>query len=220
MYVLIQVLSISESPLQEIVWIVGSSIIYWAHRRAVVRPVGKDLGLNRQGVDVVWHGVRGLKTDNLRQELDDLLSKFPKPSAIVLHAGANDVTSVTCIKLTRDIKKIVKWIAQRLPSVTIIWSHMLSRVIWRGANRIQSVEKARKRVNAAVGQIVIAAGGKVLHNPDIDFTTPGLYRTDGVHLSDIGNDIFLNDLQGGLETFIVSESKHFPPRPAAQREWE
>jgi hypothetical protein len=54
-------------------------------------PVGKDLGLNRQGVEVVWHGVRGRKTVNLRQELDDLLYKYPKTSAILIHVGANDV---------------------------------------------------------------------------------------------------------------------------------
>ena len=37
-----------------------------------------------------------------------------------------------------------------------------------------------------------------------------LFRPDGTHLSDQGNDIYLNDLQGGLETFLTSNVDTFP----------
>ena len=40
-----------------------------------------------------------------------------------------------------------------------------------------------------------------------------LFRHDGVHLTDIGNDIFHNNIQAGLETFI--SSTHTCSFPAA-----
>ncbi|KAJ8310890.1 hypothetical protein KUTeg_012755 [Tegillarca granosa] len=42
------------------IWIVGSSIVYWAQRRAINRPVGRKLGLEKYGVQIRWCGIRGM----------------------------------------------------------------------------------------------------------------------------------------------------------------
>ena len=47
-------------------------------------------------------------------------------------------------------------------------------------------------------------GGSVILYPDIRVSCPELYREDGLHLSDLGLDLFLPDLQGGLRAEIFS----------------
>jgi hypothetical protein len=87
-----------------------------------------------------------------------------------------------------------------------------------------SGEKSRKRVNLSASEKALSVGesvihqGRVINHTYIDYTTPDIYRDDGVHMSDIGNDILLNDLQSGIETFITTEGKVFPPGQSGGRE--
>ena len=60
------------------------------------------------------------------------------------------------------------------------------------------MEITRKRVNTGVRSYLLKIGGY----PDFDDKHPALFKKDGVHLSFIANDIFLNQIQGALETFL------------------
>ena len=63
------------------------------------------------------------------------------------------------------------------------------------------MEKARKRVNLAVKNIVLGVGGYVIkHN-----------NFDGTHLSDIGINVYLNTIQGALESFLSSSGPRVFP---------
>ena len=54
-------------------------------------------------------------------------------------------------------------------------------------------------------------GGRAIwHDNNRKATEITLYRTDGTHMSNIGNMVFLNNLQGGLESFLSSEKSVFP----------
>ena len=52
--------------------------------------------------------------------------------------------------------------------------------------------------------ITILLGGCYIKYPDIVIGQSALFLPDGVHLSQIGTDIFLNTLSGALRTFITS----------------
>jgi hypothetical protein len=85
------------------------------------------------------------------------------------------------------------------------------RHVAKGDGKI--IEKIRKRVNCAVNNFIKNEGHCVIKHPNIRASEIELYRFDGTHLSDIGNDIhvYLNNLQGALETFIMSpNTKNFP----------
>ena len=57
---------------------------------------------------------------------------------------------------------------------------------------------ARRGVNREVGRAMRAGLEAVIQHLDIGVHRSGLYREDGVHLSELGMGLFLRDLQGGL----------------------
>ncbi|KAG8451037.1 hypothetical protein GDO86_003352 [Hymenochirus boettgeri] len=85
------------------------------------------------------------------------------------------------------------------PGVEIIWSQIIPRRAWRGARSQIAVNNIRKNVNRAMAKYAEASGVKIINHNDIVYGCPGLYRADGVHLSDIGIDIFNLNIQSALE---------------------
>ena len=67
----------------------------------------------------------------------------------------------------------------------------------------------RIRINSAIASFVLENGGHYIKYPDILHNSTFL-KEDDVHLTDLGNDIFLNNLQGALEMFICSGSYTYP----------
>ena len=61
------------------------------------------------------------------------------------------------------------------------------------------MEKMRKRINRAMSKFMPQLGGLAYRHVDLEGGFTGLYRQDGVHLSDVGIDIFNLGLQYGIE---------------------
>jgi hypothetical protein len=72
---------------------------------------------------------------------------------------------------------------------------------WRYSENIRNMEITRKRVNRGV-RSYIKIGGYAIRHLDFDDKHPALLKQNGVHLLCIANDIFLNQMQGALETFL------------------
>lgn len=73
------------------------------------------------------------------------------------------------------------------------------------------MEKARKRVNLAVKNIVLGVGGYVIKHNNMRARDINLFRNDGTHLSDIGINVYLNTIQGALESFLSSSGPRVFP---------
>jgi hypothetical protein len=93
-------------------------------------------------------------------------------------------------------------IRQLFPQTTLVWSYILPRHVWRNAINIEAIESAKDRLNRGVLVHVVKLGGKGVRHPEFKDKHRGLFAPDGVHLSDIGCNIFLNTYQGALEAFI------------------
>ena len=169
--------------------------------------------LNLPNQAVFWLGYSGMVWKELAPRFQLSLLSNPPPVTIVIHLGGNDIVTVTQGKLIRSIKKDINYIASVFPSAAIVWSDILPRLKWRGApndpQTLYQLDQKRKRINRAGRQVIrqLANGKYIVH--EIDTVTPGLFRPDGVHLTLIGNSIFLNTMQEALLSFIKDPKRKF-----------
>ena len=98
---------------------------------------------------------------------------------------------------------------KQYPEILFIWSGILPRSQYRNEISHSNLEKNRIRINSCIGKFVIKNGGAYIKYPDILENKSDLFR-DHVHLSDLGSDIFLNTLAGGIYTFVKSNKNFYP----------
>ena len=132
---LYQIIIQSQSILGlQTVWIVGSSLIRRAAEHTRNRPTGRNLELERYGVQIVWVGMSKMRWSHLTSLIQGLLNLYGFPSAVLVHCGGNDNghTETPCGLLTYQIKvTFVSLFIEILPGCPIIWSSILPRIKWR-----------------------------------------------------------------------------------------
>lgn len=194
------------------VWIVGSSIVKHAFVQARGRPGGIHLGLQRVGVSVWWQFKGGMIWRELNKVINTMMYYESAPSYIILHLGGNDIGKTKVGVLRNEMKNTVLNINNQMPHTGIIWSQILPRIQWRHSSNNQAMNDCRSRINNALAAQIMGLGGCYLKYPDILPNFTFIQEKDGVHLTELGNDIFLNTVQGALELFITSSERIFPPQ--------
>ena len=63
------------------------------------------------------------------------------------------------------------------------------------------MEVARNHYNRKMRAFVKGIGGKCIRNPGIRWDNPKIYRKDGVHMNDLGNDVLNEGFQNALVHF-------------------
>ena len=184
------------------IWILGSSIIQRASDHVKLRPTGSHLGFDKSGFNVTWIGYGGLRWHSVEIIIWNLLAVAFPPKYLIIHCGGNDIPLIPNGDLIFQIKRYITNISLMLPNTTIIWSDIMPRSNWRFAIDNSAVDLTRIRINRAIRIFVQKLGGKVIMHRDFDDQHTSLFDSDGVHLSYIGNDIFINELQSALEMFI------------------
>ncbi|KAJ8303595.1 hypothetical protein KUTeg_019991 [Tegillarca granosa] len=194
-----------------IIWCVGSSIIKRAFMVARQRPGGSNLTLDGNGISLWWQGYSGLKLTDIQKKIR-LISTYADntPTYILLHCGGNDIGCTPLKQLFAVVKTLLNFLQQTFPYTRIIWSQILPRASWRYSNDCVAMDKARIRLNSYAAKSVLNSGGAYLKHPDIKLYAIQLYSPDLVHLSDIGNNIFLNSIQSGLQEIINGNVPVYP----------
>ena len=98
------------------------------------------------------------------------------------------------------------------PNARIVWFAILMRRYWHSAQDGRALEKSRKRLNLLVRNFMQTIGGCVIRHSNIRVSEKSLYKFDGTHLSNTGNEVYLNNIQGAIELFLSNDGTLvFPP---------
>lgn len=193
------------------IWVVGSSIIHWAQKYAQ-QNIDDNLGLTSQRI--IWQGIRGMVWSRLYQTIKEMLKQGNRhPTLLVIHCGGNDIGNPhnTLKGLQKYMKLTVSKIIRLLPKTIIVWSHILPRRNWSLCLSNKDGENWRTRINSALATFVVKnVCGASIKYPDILSTQGTLFRKDGIHLSDLGNEIFVTSLKNALLQFMSSTDRFYP----------
>ncbi|XP_075715662.1 uncharacterized protein LOC142750546 [Rhinoderma darwinii] len=179
------------------VWILGHSYVHWAAVRAGRRPLGPNLGLSQ--ADVHWRGVRGLRWVQLLPEVVAVTRHTYGPVVLIIHAGGNYIGQVKMAELLSFIRTDLARFQDLFARCVVVWSEIVARTVWRGARNMAALERVRKLINVRVSRFIRSIGGIGLRHQSLEGDNADLLAPDGVHLNDIGLDIFLLDLLDGAE---------------------
>ncbi|KAM4019920.1 uncharacterized protein ACNLHF_000525 [Anomaloglossus baeobatrachus] len=180
-----------------VIWLLGHSYIFWAGQRAENRPGGRALGF--RGFEVNWRGVRGLIWPQVIPEVVEIARSALTPVVLVIHAGGNDLGARRLAELITTMRSDVDKFHAFFPELVLVWSEVISRPVWRGAEGAAALERSRRTLNSRISRFVRFKAGIVVRHWQLEGDNSSLMLNDGVHLNNIGLDIFLSGLQDGIE---------------------
>lgn len=170
--------------------------------------MGSQMGLEKLA-RVFWQGRSGMRWCQVLSMVKHLLKYEDPPHLLVIHCGGNDLGSQNGVSLKFRIRDDLIKIAGLLPNTLIVWSQILPRLQWRDERDHRAIERARKRLNNYVATFCLQRGWAYLRYPQIKETS-AFFRDDKVHLSDQGNQVFINNLRSGLSCFLSSNLQVYP----------
>ena len=147
--------------------------------------------------------------EEVEPKVHQLLSQFGHPDVIMLHCGGNSIGTMSLRHLQKFMKATIVNIQNALPNSKIVWSQILPRNYYRHMFSHHAAEKARVRINSSLSNFIMSKNGGYIHYPDLKQCTQKLF-SDGTHLSDIAQVLFLNSIQGGLYNIICKNAKIYP----------
>lgn len=176
------------------VWLLGDSIVFWAGVRAVSRHYAN---LRLPGdLQLGWYGIRGMSWGDFLHSLQLRVLFEQPPKMIIINLGGNDLISSDNLEIMNWIVQGIHYLHSAFPDAFIVWSDILQRLTW--GNNYQSTiqtEYKRRRINRfGRHQVRLLQKGDILVH-DIDFNTPGFFRNDGIHLSNVGLDMYLDAIR-------------------------
>ncbi|KAM3936161.1 uncharacterized protein RB166_003283 [Leptodactylus fuscus] len=183
-----------------LVWVMGHSFVFWGAERAAVRPDGRQLGFAWEVATIRWLGLRGMLWGWVLGEFHRFARLDRPPDVLLLHVGGNDIGRRPFRDLINDIKFDLLRLWALFPGMVTIWSDMVPRKVWKDARSVDRLNKARIKVNRAVGRFMARNGALSVRHYELEAGSGAFWRRNGVHV--MGIDLWCLDLQQGIETAL------------------
>ncbi|XP_007653892.1 uncharacterized protein LOC103164789 [Ornithorhynchus anatinus] len=183
------------------VWVCGHTVVS-PEKRVWCQPYGTQLGIASSRARVSWLGTREMLWDQLLPLIQSMVQQGISPNVIIIHLGENDLVQQTELGLTITMKNDLTTLCRAFPMAKIVWSTLLPRRTWLGAQKPEAVDKTRKAVVNELSKFCSLSGISVLRHDQIVHSVPELFSQDGVHLSEIGASIFNANLREAIEACL------------------
>ncbi|CAI5643836.1 unnamed protein product [Oreochromis niloticus] len=179
------------------VWLIGSIDIKRAEGEAK-KIFGENFGLNAK---VQWFGEGGMRWSGVLPHFYKELSTQSPPDILVIHAGGNDLGLVSADELSSVIEKELMQLHTEFPSMTIAYSSINERQVWRHENPGE-INKDRKIVNASIRKAVNRFDGVVIEHPRIKPVNNS--NSIGVPFHKKANEVFLTNIRTAIQKSLQS----------------
>lgn len=150
---------------------------------------------------IQWMGMRGMTWDQLLPVLAKGLKIRGCPDVLVIHLGDSDWVSCPAIRFLAWMVDDLSSIQTLLPGARLVWADMLPRRVWRDAWDPKAIDLARRKMNKLASRMFRWRQGVVIKQPGIYYSSPYVFRGDGVHLFPEGLDIYLENMASGFKSF-------------------
>jgi lysophospholipase L1-like esterase len=172
----------------------GDSIPHWAGVQA--KATGKPNLKLPEGKTIGWWGIRGMRWDQLRRTIETNVLLSKQPAIVFIHLGGNDITSDTAARIRNKVQREMRYLRVAVPEAVLVWIDVLQRIAWGSSKYSDTICEAKRiRLNRYGRQLAKLHPKHDFLEVDIDIKTKGFYRQDGVHLSVVGIEFYLDAIR-------------------------
>ena len=126
----------------------------------------------------------------------------PPPAIIFIHLGTNDLGVIDQFCIRQEIASSLQLCKDHYPSSIIVWSDILPRLFYFGARSQKAMERQRRYLNRWANSQCQRIGAHRQHHVQFKGQDYSLYRYDGIHLSNKGNQHFRSDILESIQSFV------------------
>lgn len=188
------------------IWLIGDSLVSHLEDSVSGLRLPAKAGIVSR---ILFQGKGGMHWVHFDTVFQRLMLFHATPMMIIIHLGGNDLVEWSQSKLLKTFKRQFAYMASVYPEAQLVWSDILPRQSWRGADntpeRLKKLDQKRRRINRLGRQVAFNVDGKAIQH-ELDFNTTGLFKMDGVHLTAVGNAIFFNTFEEAINLFVTDPS--------------
>ncbi|XP_041464259.1 uncharacterized protein LOC121415177 isoform X2 [Lytechinus variegatus] len=188
------------------IWLFGDSFIRRAKERAVTTG-NHNLGL--EGYEVCWWGRGGTTLRNYPSDLQERLRYSPIPTSIIIHVGSNDLGRYSAKECRQAVDNALNSTRALLPWCHICFSSILPRLYYyaqgRNITSQAAIDNVRKSVNKYAKRRIRRMHNASFINHMFNCHEHWYFNRDGIHLSDEGSDILINDFKRACQFALTGQ---------------